>query len=536
MAVWNLPCKLLGCDLTPDNLHAGISTGVILWNKVLYILLYFVMAREVELIYSETYKDDTSKIKADNNAYWMTLAMPLGFFVAFVMGMYDIVYGVLFTIALRFYYSDWTVSKNRISFALISGIAFTCKMSPFLYFVPLLLLREKKIVKILEYVVLFWIPYMLCALPYMGSSAFRKNVLEWSFSTTSVFESSVLSGVSITLLILGFLCIWCYLRKEYRFNESLFAGNMVSLLFFGFAFGFHPQWIIIAVPFIVLASMSSNVQESFKAILSAVLFLLFVFIKGSENLINNILITGYIRETFKIPLNQYMAFDCDRGLYALTDKYSSVFRTVFAVIFLFYAYISLKRCNVTDSEITSIEDSNNSKIDGKTRLSRNTRDHIIAFAFGLVAFICIEIANYLPSIPHTVYTTGMKWDSSAQYVLCSINDGQVAERKVVIDKNTTLTGIKIAVATWNVTFDDSADLTFTLTDTNGNSTVLDTVSANSLKDAQVNEYQINDIDVGAGDYTLSVSASNLDKNLCLVGEDKDEDGVIKPLLELVGKE
>jgi uncharacterized membrane protein len=94
------------------------------------------------------------KVISNNStkAKWLSAifaSSPIAVFAVFIFGQYDII-GIFFTM-LGFYYY---VKDNRLRFSLFFSLAISVKYFALIPFLPLLLLKEKRILPLLKYILI----------------------------------------------------------------------------------------------------------------------------------------------------------------------------------------------------------------------------------------------------------------------------------------------------------------------------------------------------------------------------------------------
>ena len=252
-AVWNLPMKLFG--IVPQ---ASASLGLLplMWAKVLPCLVFLGSAYIVLLISKELGMENR-KAKVVMYAY---LSMPIALYGQFILGQYESF--VVFCVLLGVYY--W-LKKKPVWFVFWFAVALTFKITALLFFLPLLLLREKSIFKILLSAVAVFLLYGLEFLLYRGSPTF----LSYAFGIGSagdnptgyVFNAAVFTGFIFTenlkfevyLTVVGFavLCAYAYFKRADGKDEGRYALYLLCLagaVLFGLS-KWHPHWLMIVVPF-----------------------------------------------------------------------------------------------------------------------------------------------------------------------------------------------------------------------------------------------------------------------------------------------
>jgi len=253
IAVWFLPFKWLSglnfndlqiflSDTPMNQLYGFTYTSILLWYKLLLVFLSYLTFRFFKkiskLIPQNTIKNELALITS-----------PFAIFSVLIFSGYDI-FGVFFTILGLYYY----LKKDVIKFAAAFSFAISCKFFAVIIFIPLLLLVEKNILRIVQ---LSFFAISLCViyfLFYMGNESFVDNVLliaKQKSSSDSLISIKHLCG----LIYLG-VCFYAYKIKKMTYslfvNKTIFISYISYLLMF-FAVKWHPNWILLIVPFMALS-------------------------------------------------------------------------------------------------------------------------------------------------------------------------------------------------------------------------------------------------------------------------------------------
>ena len=245
-AVWNLPLYLLGL-LVPVG-----DFAFLLWTKALAVAAWVVSGI---LVGKLAKKLPLSEERASWASYFFWLC-PVAFFSVLCMGQYDSICLVFILIALLLY-----MDNKLLSFVLVMGAAMVFKMFALFLLVPLLLLREKRILHILGYAVLslwLYLPGSLLFRGRDGDMAFFNDLIA---QRLFVQQLPTVGSASLMLTILAAVYFLCWLWKPK--SEQQLQQFSLYLCFFVFAVMFltvqwHPQWLILLAPFLILTSMQSR--------------------------------------------------------------------------------------------------------------------------------------------------------------------------------------------------------------------------------------------------------------------------------------
>ena len=267
-AIWDIPLRLFGAVTEPTM---DVGFWVTFWYTLLPIGLYMGTAY---LIFKLARLVGFSVGKARISSYAFATA-PIGFYSQFIFGQYDSI--TMFFVMLGVYYY---FKKDTIRFILFFGIAVTCKYFALLIFLPMLLLREKKIWRLIVQAVGVMLPFLVEFLIYHSDRAMRSSV--GGFGAVSyIFAVSLDTGyfrISLVPLLWAGLCAWAFFThakddtEEYKW--FLYFEGICCFLCFGLSM-WHPQWLLLAVPFLVMGTMMHRRSDIFW-LLDLVLMLFFV--------------------------------------------------------------------------------------------------------------------------------------------------------------------------------------------------------------------------------------------------------------------
>lgn len=278
-AIWNIPIKLLGI-VTGPRLQA--SYGLLMWYKLLPTMFYMASAFLMYKIALELGMEE-GKSKLCMYAF---LTTPIGFFSQFIFGQYDSFTVFFMLLGIYYYFKD-----NRKLFVLFFGLSIPFKYFSLLIFVPLLLLKEKNVWKILRDLLLAAIPYAVLLVIYLPSELFRDYVLGF-MPTDYVYSASIQAGsTSLSLVVAswGLICAWAYFKnpgdKLLLARWSCYLSSLVAFVIFGLS-QWHPQWLLFAVPFWVLGAFLQRETKAFWAV--DVIMMLFFCIFTVNVYFNNV--------------------------------------------------------------------------------------------------------------------------------------------------------------------------------------------------------------------------------------------------------
>lgn len=258
-AVWNLPLFIYE---KVTGLYALDTMLGVLWAKS--IILPFLMGTIGVMI------KIGKKLRKDFDAkefYSLFLSSALFFVPIVIMGQYDIIMLFFIMLGILAYMED-DIKK----FVLYFAIANVFKMFAIFIFIPLVLFREKKLVKAILNIVLGMVPLLLCKI--IQSFYFTKSEEGTEFVAghllSFIFQGQmglVYGSVSLFVLAMVVFCTYTYMKKTPSNKDMPRWTLYISLI--GFSIFFitcqtHPQWIILLLPFLILLIMSFETEQERK--------------------------------------------------------------------------------------------------------------------------------------------------------------------------------------------------------------------------------------------------------------------------------
>ena len=253
--IWSIPVKLvymlIGLQSIGINELLRINGFTLWWYKLLPTLFYIGSAL---IIYKICIQLNFDK----NKAKWICFVFfifPMATFSQFIFGQYDSI-GLFFELIMIYYF----LKRKQLMATIFCMIAITLKAFPIFIFIPLLLLFEKKIWKIVVYIGIVFSGYLFFNLLFSDSKAFSSSI---NFNK-GMFNRLLAVGINTSfgviylfLLFFIFICVFAYFINLKDENELIikkyimYIPLLVYSLFFSFVL-FHPQWILILVPYLVI--------------------------------------------------------------------------------------------------------------------------------------------------------------------------------------------------------------------------------------------------------------------------------------------
>jgi hypothetical protein len=253
--IWSIPVKfaymIMGLQSIGINEILRINGLTLWWYKLLPTLFYIGSAF---IIYKICIQLNFDKNKA-KWASFIFLIFPMAVFSQFIFGQYDSI-GVFFELIMIYFF----LKRKILIASLFCMIAITFKVFPIFIFIPILLLFEKKIWKIIGYTGIAFTGYLFFNLLFYGSGTFNtsKNFNNGMFNRLLAVGINTSFGVvAFFLLVFIFSCVFAYFINLKDKNELIIKKYIMYIplfvysSFFSFVL-FHPQWVLVLVPYLVI--------------------------------------------------------------------------------------------------------------------------------------------------------------------------------------------------------------------------------------------------------------------------------------------
>ncbi len=329
-ALWNLPLYLLGIKRVPGG---GSPFIAVMWFKLLPILFFLATGLVLYKIGNLVgFGEKKSKILT-----YLFLTTPVAFFGPVIFGQYDSF--TIFFVVLGFYYY---LKNDEFRFVLFFSIAVTFKYFALLVFLPLVVLKEKNILKIMKKFVLFLVPLFLECLFYIKSPMFHKGVLSFASKDNLFLTRFQLGLVDLSLFLVVWTLLLCfaYYKKidsanfDEFFKWSVYFSTFASCLIFSIGV-WHPQWLIFAVPFMILSTMLNKSPKLF-IVIDLFMFILFICfcVLVWQNGVDQHMLSRGIFKKFMSPVNVDYGIPvmmCDFVKFGSRSIYYSIISALFLI-------------------------------------------------------------------------------------------------------------------------------------------------------------------------------------------------------------
>jgi hypothetical protein len=342
-SLWNMPIHFL--DLTSlqtlNHFQWDLATPFeIAWWKTLLAFFYvgsIILIYKIASLIELPYKINPSLIST-------TFATsPFVIFSVFIFSGYDVI-SMFFTLLGFYYYLKHDIKRFIFFFA----IAISCKYFAAILFFPLILMIEKRPIHITKFLILGSLAVVLGLCFYWKSEIFREEIFNLLLLKIkdNAPHNSILSdqlSLAISLVRLSFLaiyiaaCVHIFFKKfksktewqKYAIFMSLFSYALMFLIV-----KWHPQWSIIAIPFVSLSYLFTKN----KRLLSIFeIIAMFSFVWATVLIWKfNVDVTMMTHSILKNILPQVLIINAD-----LVPGTVSKWKYLFYLVFNFYLFLPL---------------------------------------------------------------------------------------------------------------------------------------------------------------------------------------------------
>lgn len=258
-ALWNFPLWIAENFFSVDVFRSPLC---LMWGKTLILVASILITKAIYDLAK------TLGMDKKTGMFVCALFVTSNFFMISIIMMcaYDILSLYFVIVGINYY-----LKGDMKRFTLCFMCAIPLKFFALLIYIPLVILKEKRIPQIIGYVFASVLPILLCRLFIPCRAVFEDpssaslsilNVakstelsnLAWIYTVLYEWETS-LGSIYLSLAIFGILYLFCYFYKPE--TEEQMKKWSIYICFLTFANLFvtcmtHPYWIMILLPFIVL--------------------------------------------------------------------------------------------------------------------------------------------------------------------------------------------------------------------------------------------------------------------------------------------
>ena len=289
-AVWNLPMWILRYFFGVDVLSSAFCLS---YMKLMLLMFLAGSAWVLRKICVEM------KMPSENIKWVTFLFLSSGFVMSslFVMTQYDIVMVFFLLIGLLMYI------KNRIpAFLVFFSIAVSMKMFALMAFVPLVLLKEKRAVRIFLYTAASVGVTVVSKLLFMldsdhGVNRYVRGISHSGLASRMILSSELPigpSGIFVYIALFLALCVYCYVKTPVLEHELHAYSMYIPLLSFSLFLllcSAHPYWFIMTTPFLPVIMLRDGGKLKINMMLDSIVMIFMLIHSQISN-----------RSTWKIDL------------------------------------------------------------------------------------------------------------------------------------------------------------------------------------------------------------------------------------------
>ena len=277
------------------NLPAVISyeIGTLKFNSLPFYL--FVKWQQITMIFiASLYVYKIAKLLSENNktiisfSTMMFMSCPGLIYFSIAFGQIEI-YALTFSLIGLYYW----LNNDNIKFVVFFAISVTFKLFPFLIFIPLVLIREKKLIRIIIYCYSCLFLLIISKLLYCKSDAYISSLAESHnringlISVNSFITGLSFEHVSIFIICLLIACLCAYItnikcgsaikKTQQEKIWGIYYCFVVLVVFFILVPGM-PYWSVILAPFIPLLTTLNPKKRHFNIVLSILFWGSYLFV------------------------------------------------------------------------------------------------------------------------------------------------------------------------------------------------------------------------------------------------------------------
>ena len=461
--LWNLPTYII---YRITGFHYLLSTPAQLWLKTLMVLAALIAAKVLVDIARDL---GVSRQRSKWVAFFFLSSMTL-FVPVFVIVQYDIIMIVFILLGLRAYL------RGRLGrFLLWFAIANTFKLFAIFIFVPLLLLREKRLRVVTLQFGAGLLGLVACRAIYHGNVAYK--------ASTGGFMSSMLqrltavgipwmgSTIPVFVVFMVGIVVFAYLRRP-QGTKALAADAvyicMAIYLVFATVVPLNPYWAVMVSPFAVLIIFLNPrhvlLNSALETGVGTALFLLYAFTGYSmynrsilDQLLLPHLVTPTAQPRYETPAHFLEAMGVTR-------------QGSFIVGFMIACALAILVVNFPRAAMVE-------SLGQGERIPRSVAWVRLLMPAGFSALVLIPY--FVPAVP-VVYSASTDAPQAGSANI--LEDGARVSETITLPSTVEASSINIAFLAEEVQWLDSSVVTVEVTDASGNRVFRTEAPANSLHD------------------------------------------------------
>lgn len=249
-AIWNFPLWLAKYIF---KINIWESVLALIWAKGIVFLFSILVGKKISDI-ALRIGMEKEKIKLAIGLFFTSTIYAIG---TLIMSQYDVIYLWLLLISIDYY-----LQNDMKKFIIFSAIAFPIKSISFFVFIPLLLYKEKDIIKIILSLICELIPWGILKL------LFERNDNSGIFDNMLCIFANKITIMDYEIPLFPFVMlifyVMCYLMKTHNdkkeFDKTTIAIAFLSYQIFVMICLGNPYWAVVLLPFQIFLIIYDNVN------------------------------------------------------------------------------------------------------------------------------------------------------------------------------------------------------------------------------------------------------------------------------------
>ena len=353
-AIWQLPVFFIAHKLNINYLESPVC---MLWSKTL-VLLFSVLS--AWLIYKIVTECGENKKKGKVAAY-LYLTSGFVFYAVFICGQLEAISTFLMLCGIYYY-----IRKRYSFFYLFFLLAVPFKMFALFLALPLIVYKEKNIIKALSFWVMLGVPLLVEKAMFGDSPVYRYALSSQSRDAVqNLLNAQVNLGrpISVYILLYIVLIVYLYLSNDMDNHMVIYSCFYVWAIFVIFS-GINTYWVYLIAPFAILTICINHRYmrvDIFIETISSFSYMISIACMGTaifkdDGLISRLFYPGI----FTLPAQEELKYQTVDMLFASQGWkiYYTLFSTVFVggvILLLLLTMPKLKRSDCSyDSKIKGI--------------------------------------------------------------------------------------------------------------------------------------------------------------------------------------
>lgn len=504
--LWNLPTYLL---YRFNDFNYLESTPAQLWLKLMLILFALVATWLVMKIARQI---GVTAARSKWVGFFFLSSMSL-FVPVFVIVQYDII-SITFMLAGILAY----MKGNTRAFLLWFLAANTFKLFALFIFIPLVLLREKRIPRALAQIVVGVLGLVLCRLLYRGDLAFAAStggftdlMLDRLRTAGFAWQGSI--PVPLFVVFIVGLAIFAYAKRpssQRELNAFAIYVSLAAFLVFCALVPLNPYWINLVAPFSILIIFANPRHLTLNTLLeisiSTVLFVIYMLVGFSM----------YNAGIFKdILFGQFISPASPQRFQTPGDILRSIGLDGNNVIFLVGFMVA---CSLA---VLIINYPRASFVEGMPNVQTIPRSVVWVRLAAMVGFMALLFAMYLLPARPTAYSSVSSTPGVTEVDVLA--PGSVVTEEVSFDSTFEITDLQIGMDAAAVTWINSAIVAVDVADSDGELVFEGSTPANAIG-VGLASFRTPGLVLEAGaTYTISISGAQSEGEPAFVQLNPDQD-------------